>query len=255
MASANHDRFSNLAGDYAAHRPGYPAAAIDWVIGKATLDASTLVADVGAGTGISSRLFAERGIPVLGIEPNEPMRAEAERHPWPFAAPPPTYRAGSAEATGVADEAVRAVVVAQAFHWFDPAKALLEFERILQPGGWVFVLNYERDETDGFSRACSELVRTVPGAAEVERQRQSAADFLLTWDRLMLPERRVFASEQLLDEEGFLGRLRSISYLPRQEPQRGELFAQARILFHRWQQKGRVVMVYATTVTAAQKPA
>src|SRR6266536_3800127 len=70
-------RFSGLAGDYAAHRPVYPEEAIDFVIARAGLGPSSLVVDVGAGTGISSRLFARRGLHVVGIEPNDEMRVQA----------------------------------------------------------------------------------------------------------------------------------------------------------------------------------
>jgi hypothetical protein len=70
MDAPSTERFSHLAENYAKHRPTYPAAAIDWMVarilpplgGKGT----GLVADLGAGTGISTRLLAERGILAIG---------------------------------------------------------------------------------------------------------------------------------------------------------------------------------------------
>src|SRR5207247_1259980 len=71
-------RFSGLASDYAAHRPVYPDEAIDFVVARADLGPLALIVDIGAGTGISSRLFARRGLQVVGIEPNDEMRAQAD---------------------------------------------------------------------------------------------------------------------------------------------------------------------------------
>src|SRR5436305_13648679 len=72
-------RFSGRADLYARHRPDYPAAARDFLIGRCGLGApGALLVDVGCGTGISARLFAARGVRVVGVEPNEDMRALAE---------------------------------------------------------------------------------------------------------------------------------------------------------------------------------
>src|SRR5262249_9919847 len=76
-------RFTGLADLYARHRPNYPAAATDRVMTRCCLGPDTLLVDVGCGTGISSRLFAARGVPVLGIDPNDDMRARAEADPTP----------------------------------------------------------------------------------------------------------------------------------------------------------------------------
>src|SRR5438093_11286213 len=119
-------RFSGLADAYARHRPSYPDETIRAVIARAGLGRSALLVDVGCGTGIASRLFAERGIPVLGVEPNSAMRRRAEATPCP-AGPPPRYRDATAEATGLPDGAADCVVAAQSFHWFDGGAALREF--------------------------------------------------------------------------------------------------------------------------------
>src|SRR5215469_5985255 len=123
-------RFTGLAGDYARHRPEYPEAAIAFIMTRAGLTSQAVVVDVGSGTGISSRLFALRGLMVIGIEPNDDMRRQAEAEPF-AGTQPPTYRAGRAEATGLPDGIADLVLSAQAFHWFEPAPALAEFRRIL----------------------------------------------------------------------------------------------------------------------------
>jgi 2-polyprenyl-3-methyl-5-hydroxy-6-metoxy-1,4-benzoquinol methylase len=72
-------RFSDRAADYVKYRPSYPAAAIDIIL--AGLGAAPVVADIGAGTGISARLLADRGARVIAIEPNAAMRTAAVSHP------------------------------------------------------------------------------------------------------------------------------------------------------------------------------
>src|ERR1043166_6631807 len=71
-------RFSGLADLYAKYRPSYPDAALDLIPTRGRLGPTSLLVDVGCGTGISSRLFALRGVPVLGIEPNADMRTRAD---------------------------------------------------------------------------------------------------------------------------------------------------------------------------------
>src|SRR3989442_14355494 len=92
-------RFTGLADVYARCRPTYPAEAIDLIVARCGLGPRALLVDVGCGTGISSRLFAERGVPVVGVEPNEDMRRQAAAHPLPPGAPQPSYCEGRAEAT------------------------------------------------------------------------------------------------------------------------------------------------------------
>ena len=162
-------RFSGLADIYARHRPSYPAAAVDYILAHCGLDPGALLVDVGSGTGISARQFAERGLRVIGIEPNADMRAVAQAEPGPPGNPMPTYRDGKAEATGLADQSADAVLAAQAFHWFDPGSTLAEFQRILRPGGWVVLMWNERDETDPFTAEYGTIVRGPAGAATVEK--------------------------------------------------------------------------------------
>ena len=64
------DRFTETSVYYAGHRPGFPGELIDWIVAEAALAAGGRVADVGCGTGISTRLWAERGYDVTGVEPN-----------------------------------------------------------------------------------------------------------------------------------------------------------------------------------------
>jgi SAM-dependent methyltransferase len=246
-------RFTGLADLYAKYRPSYPDAALDLIVSRGRLGPASLLVDVGSGTGISARLFARRGIPVLGIEPNAEMRARAEAEPLPPDVPRPRYCEGRAEATGLADGVVDVVLAAQAFHWFDPGPTLAEFQRILQRDGWVALLGNERDESDPFTAAYGAVMRTSPEAAKVELPRARAGDPLLVSDRFQDAERLTFVNEQRLDEEGLLGRTMSASYVVR-EGEAGRAFAQAvRDVFARFQQGGQVVLRYETSLYLARR--
>ena len=246
-------RFSGLADLYAKHRPGYPAAALDFVVRRCGLGGTTVLADVGCGTGISARLFAARGVPVIGVEPNDEMRAQAIQTPAPPGAPAPEYRPGRAEATGLPDGAAAAVLAAQAFHWFDAPAALREFHRILRPGGWAVLLWNERDEDDPFTAAYGAVLRGAPEAAAVEGPRGRAGTALLDSPLFQEAECVRFGNEQGVDEEGLLGRAFSASYAPR-EPAAAAAFAEElRRVFARHRQGGTVVLRYVTTVYLARR--
>src|SRR5580700_3319153 len=72
-------RFSNRVENYVKYRPTYPPSVLAFLRDSASLTPRAVVADIGCGTGISSRLFLENGNPVFGVEPNADMRAAAER--------------------------------------------------------------------------------------------------------------------------------------------------------------------------------
>jgi SAM-dependent methyltransferase len=243
-------RFSGLADVYAKHRPNYPAAAVDHVIRRCGLTGDALLVDVGCGTGISTRQFAAHGIPVIGVEPNDAMRARAEAEPGPTTI---RYVQGTAEATELPDGCATAVLAAQAFHWFDPPRALGEFHRVLRPGGWVVLMWNERDERDAFTAAYGAVVRTGPDAAAVEGPRLGAGEVLLQTPLFIEADKVVFHHEQPLDDEGLVGRACSASYAPR-EPQAAEVFAaNLREVFARYQLEGHVVLRYETTVYFGKK--
>jgi SAM-dependent methyltransferase len=264
-------RFTGLAGVYARNRPSYPEAAVDYVVRTCGLGPGSVVVDVGCGTGISSRLFADRGLAVVGIEPNAEMRLEAERceSPSPPAPLPrgergegasgalvqPAYRYGRADATGLADQCADLVLAAQAFHWFANEETLREFCRILKPGGWVALMWNERDEKDPFTGEYGRLIRALPEAERIEGPRAQVGATLLR-SPLFQDGRKVdFANEQVLSEEGLLGRSFSMSYAPRDAEAVESFAASLRDLFARHQQGGCVVVRYVTSLYLARRRA
>jgi SAM-dependent methyltransferase len=129
--------FGAVADRYARARPGYPAAAIEWLLEAAP---GRGVVDLAAGTGKLTEAVVEAGAPVVAVEPDEGMRAALE-----VAVPGVEALAGTAEAIPLPDASADAVLVAQAFHWFDPGPACDEIARVLRPGGILGLLWNLRD--------------------------------------------------------------------------------------------------------------
>src|SRR5688572_11749971 len=109
-------RFTHRADAYVKSRPSYPAGLFDVLRDECGLGPSSVVADLGSGTGIFTRLLLERGATVHAVEPNDDMRGEAER----TLASEPRFHSvkGTAEATTLAAGSIHLVTAAQAFHWF-----------------------------------------------------------------------------------------------------------------------------------------
>jgi SAM-dependent methyltransferase len=208
---------------------------------------------VGCGTGIFTRQLAARGLAVMGLEPNAAMRAQAQVVPPPTHALPPRYVAGTAEATGMPAAAFEAVTVAQAFHWCDPDPSVREFGRVLVPGGWVVLLWNVRDDADPFSNAYGRLLgefATEPALVGADKYVSCGESFLVRKD-VRRGESRSFAHGQVLDEEGLLGRARSVSFVPNEPGTLMRFEAGLRDLFARHEVGGRVEMCYRTVVYRA----
>ena len=122
--------YNLAAADYERVRPSYPTRALAVLADALNLKSGQRVADLGAGTGKFTRLLALTGAKVVAVEPVAAMRERLTE-----ILPQVQAVAGVAEATGLPDGCVDAVVAAQAWHWFDGPAALTEIERITVPGG------------------------------------------------------------------------------------------------------------------------
>jgi SAM-dependent methyltransferase len=248
-------RFTGLAETYARFRPSYPAHGVDFIMARCGLGTDSLLVDVGCGTGIASRLFASRGVRVIGIEPNTDMRCAATSTVGADGADSiVAYRAGQAEATGLGAASADAVLSAQAFHWFEPVATLREFHRILKPEGWVILMWNERDERDPVTAAYGSVIRTASDAAAVEGPRQTRAGHVLRTSPLFEQAEQVtFNNQQSLDEEGLLGRAFSVSFAPHEAGERERWAERLRGVFRQWQQDGRVSLRYRTSIYVARR--
>src|SRR4051812_34197437 len=136
-------RFSSRVNAYMRTRPDYPAEILDTLKQDCGLTESSVIADIGSGTGILSRMFLSNGNTVYGVEPNREMREAGEKLLSPAY---PQYQsiAATAETTSLPNASVDFVTAGQAFHWFDRGKCRVEFARILRPHGWVALVWNER---------------------------------------------------------------------------------------------------------------
>lgn len=118
--------FGAVAGEYDRLRPGPSPEALDWLLPPGATDA----VEIGAGTGILTRLLAQRVDRVVAVEPDDRMRAVLSA-----STPGVDVRSGRAEELPVGDASCDVVVAASAWHWVDEARAVPEVARVLRPGG------------------------------------------------------------------------------------------------------------------------
>lgn len=244
--------FSDVADIYDRHRPRYPGEAIEAILSG--LGSQPTIADIGCGTGIFARQLAEHGATVQAVDPNEAMLDIARAAPKPRAEPI-EYRRGTAEDTGLERETVDCVACAQAYHWFNPSRALPELARILRPAGRLALIWNRADHND-------------PVAAEYDRIAQRARDAASEAGRSLRAHRSRdpseggwftdvqelhFSNPQTYDLDALLGRARSASYFPTTGPLRDELERALRELFERHQHNGGLTMTLDTLLIFAKR--
>jgi SAM-dependent methyltransferase len=240
-------RFSARAADYARHRPSYPASALELLVRECGFGPSCTVADVGSGTGIFTAQLLATGCTVHAVEPNTPMREAAEAALCEV--PGFISVAGRAEATTLPDASVDLVTAAQAFHWFDRPAFRAECGRILRPGGQVAILwNDRADAASPYMEAFAGFIRRhATDQSRVDHRLVSPEDLKCFYG--VSPAHRVFPNNQVLDLEGGIGRLGSVSYLPaRGEPGYDAMIADYTSLFQSHSTGGSVRLLYNTDV-------
>lgn len=136
-----HVGFSN-GSTYAAGRPGYCEESVNFLIAQLGIDDNCRLLDLGAGTGKLTEQLVGTGATITAVEPSASMRAE-----FHDILPLVSIFDGTGEAIPLEDNSCDVVVVAQAFHWFDPERALAEIARVLTKTGRLGLVWNERDES------------------------------------------------------------------------------------------------------------
>lgn len=124
---------------YDRYRPRPPLALLELLPPLAGVDRPRLVVDLGSGTGLSTRFWAERAEEVVGVEPNEAMRAFAVQA---TEASNVRYVDGSAYETGLRDASADLVTAGQSLQWMRPERAFPEIDRVLRRGGVFCAYEY-----------------------------------------------------------------------------------------------------------------
>lgn len=166
--------FTGLAENYSLYRPGYSETVLDAILGIVKTPIKEInFADVGAGTGIWSRMVSSRGcLTSKAVEPNEDMRLMGQGH---YENGHITWSEGTGEKTGLPDESVDLLTMASSFHWVNFEQAEKEFSRVLKPNGHFVALWNPRfirdnpilvDIDNKMHELCPDLSRVSSGSSE-----------------------------------------------------------------------------------------
>ena len=240
-------RFSNRVEHYAKYRPRYPSELVSLLEREEGLAPTSVLADIGSGTGLLSELFLSNGNIVYGVEPNGPMRQAAER----LLVGREGFRSvlGTAEDTTLPAASVDGVLAAQAFHWFDHDRAVREFRRITRPGGFVALIwNARLTDASAFMSDYERIVREF-GSEFARSGRELVAEPVLQSAFGGRLRSSTLPNHQDLDWEGLRGRLLSASYMPSEgQPGFEPMLAALHRSFEAHQKNGIVRMEYETRV-------
>ncbi len=244
-------RFSRRVEYYVKYRPGYPEAVLTCLQRECGLTKTAVIADIGSGTGLLTRLFLQHGNPVYAIEPNDEMRRASEQFLAKF--PNVTIVNGRAEATTLPDQSVDFITAGQAFHWFDHKAARQEFQRILRPGGFVvLVWNSRHEGASPFMQALEAFNRHYGQNYQRVREPGRRKDALAAFFNGRFQVRE-FSNEQIFDFEGLKGRKLSASYIPLPDhPDYPAMIENLKQIFDRYQENGFVRFQYITRLFYGQ---
>ena len=241
MTMNSTERFSDRVDNYVKYRPGYPPEMLELFRDVLGIVPRDVVCDIGSGTGISAKVFLENGNTVIGVEPNDAMREASIK----FLAEFDRFLAvkGTAEATTLADDSVDLIIAAQAFHWFRPAEARQEFERIERKDARLALIWNDRllDVDDQLLLKYG----TDYAVVRLDNIKPEQLNEIFAEDARHVSFRNV----QTLDLDGLRGRMLSSSYVPNASDERfSAMIAELEELFAKHAENGRIKLLYRTDV-------
>ncbi len=177
--SANLRRFTGFAGLYDRHRPAPPAALAGLLVQIAHIARPEWVVDLGSGTGLSTRYWANHAEQVIGIEPTADMRQEAGAQ---TTARNVTYREGFSHQTGLPAACAQIVSCSQSLHWMEPAGTFREAARVLRPGGVFAACDYDWPPASGSWEADAAYEACMKRVKQLEKD-SGSGEGLKRWDK------------------------------------------------------------------------
>ncbi|CAH2714847.1 hypothetical protein BACCIP111895_02023 [Neobacillus rhizosphaerae] len=236
-------RFSNRVENYGKYRPNYPNNIIKFLNTNTSFTKESIIADIGSGTGISSKLFLDNGNKVYGVEPNEDMRRAGERYLYNYTN---FYSIdASSECTKLESESIDVIVCGQAFHWFEPETTKKEFLRILKPDGFVVIINNRRKLGSEFMNRYAELISKY-SESDVSKPLHTNLSDVVDSKTIY---KEVFDNPQIFNFERLQGDLISYSYIPSEEKTIfSTMISEFKLLFDKHNKNGRVIFDYETVL-------
>lgn len=235
-------KFDGRAGDYTVSRPSYAIELIDCLYSNYGVTETSVIADIGSGTGKFAKHLLEKGSEVYCVEPNDDMRCVAECELCGYT----NFHSvqGNAENTTLGNGFVDFITTAQAFHWFDVKKFKQECMRIIKNNGKVFLIWNVRDNEDLlnqelhqiYSKYCPNFVGFSGG---IEKDDQRIKEFFNgQYDYV------AFDNPLYLDKERFIARSLSGSYSLKEGDKEYEEYIEALIsVFDKYANNGVVSIV------------
>ena len=151
-------RFSDRVDNYVKYRPTYPPEVLAYLKEQCDLTDNSVIADVGAGTGIFTKLLLDEGYEVFAVEPNQPMLDSAIEQLSAYKNF--NFNNAGAECTELPNESIDLIVCAQSFHWFSNDNTRVEFSHILKPGGKAALIwNNRTTDCDDFAKEYDALLQ------------------------------------------------------------------------------------------------
>lgn len=233
------NKFDGRATDYTASRPNYSMELISCLYSQYGISETSVIADIGSGTGKFSRHLLDRQSEVYCVEPNDDMRSIAEKELCKYEKFHSV--AGNAENTTLKSNFADCITTAQAFHWFDVLKFKQECLRIIKTNGRVFLIWNIRDSSDIINQEWHNIFsQFCPGfkgfSNGIERDDSKIKEF---FDKGY--EYINFDYPLIFDKESFIKRSLSSSYsLKENDANYGEYISALKEIFDKYENNGLI---------------
>lgn len=243
------NEFYNKAKEYAIGRPSYPKEILNKIRELGILKES-IIADVGAGTGLLTHVLCNLGCNVFAVEPNSEMISECKKY-----CSNDTnikYICAPAEATEFKDNSIDIITVAQAFHWFDRKLCKVEFQRILKENGYVITLWNAMENDSEFINEYIDIIgryeiKTTAGNSDFYPDKEKLEFFGQEYTKIY------YDNVQTLIKEEIICNALSISYTPSKSDKEYKEFNRELLkLFSMYEENGKVTVHYKTEVCIGQ---
>lgn len=236
--------FSGKEETYDNNRPRYPEELITYLYEEVGFCNSSVIADIGSGTGIFSKQLADKGSKVVCVEPNSDMMSVAKLKLLNYGNV--SFIDGDCANTKLADSSVDFITVAQAFHWFNTEEFRKESKRILKSNGKSVLIWNRRDENDELNREAAEIIKKYcprfNGFGGGMRDNNAIERYFGNICQLFECDNNI-----IYDRSGFIGRNLSGSYALRKGESGYEPFIrELGELFDRFSTNGVVIMANKT---------